>query len=130
LVEVRETVKEITITKYLVAEQPVPPRPFLFADISDDDLLSHGVPAEWMDHVRETNEGTVLELADHLPGEAAEALLELATGVTPQITQLFAVGAGTVPTCPNSRGSPDRPLIPCRRVAGDEIVRMRFSNLC
>jgi mRNA-degrading endonuclease RelE of RelBE toxin-antitoxin system len=92
LVEIRETVKEITIPKYVGAEQPAPPRPLLFADIPDDTLLSYGVPAEWLGAVHEVNEDTVLELADHLPSEATEALLELATGVRPQIMQPVAMG--------------------------------------
>ena len=92
LVEVRETVKEITIPKYVEVEQPTLPKPLLFADVSDDDLLSYGVPAEWLEDVRKVNEDTVLELADHLPSEAAEALLDLATGVKPQVAQPVAVG--------------------------------------
>jgi hypothetical protein len=36
---------------------------------------------------RNTNENTLLALADHLPGEAAEALLELATGGKPRAPQ-------------------------------------------
>ena len=55
------------------------PKP-LFADLSDDELLGYGVPAEWLDDVRAANEDSLLAAADHLPGEAAEALLELATG--------------------------------------------------
>ncbi len=91
-VEVREIVKEITMPKFMGAKHPVPPKPSLFADVSDDNLLSYGVPPEWLDQIREANEDTVLELAEHLPSEAAEALLELATGVTPQITQPVTVG--------------------------------------
>lgn len=91
LVEIREMVKEITIPKYVGAEQPAASKPLLFADVPDEDLLSYGVPAEWLGLVREANEDTVLDLADHLPGEAAEALLELATGVTPQIIKPVAV---------------------------------------
>jgi hypothetical protein len=34
--------------------------------------------------VQQSDEDSLLELADHLPAEAAEALLELATGGTPQ----------------------------------------------
>ena len=83
LVEIRETVQEIIIPKYVEVEQPAPPKPLLFADLTDDELLSYGVPAEWLADVREANEDTVLELADHLPAEAAEALLELATGGKP-----------------------------------------------
>jgi len=85
LVEVRETVKEITVPVYVEVREPAPPKPPLFADISDDGLLSYGVPAEWLADVRVANEDTVLELADHLPSEAAEALLDLATGVTPSV---------------------------------------------
>jgi len=93
LVEIRETIKEITIPRYLEVDQPVPSKPLLFADVPEDDLLSYGVPAEWLDDVREVNEDTVLELADHLPSEAAEALLDIATGVKPKIVQPMVVGA-------------------------------------
>jgi UvrD/REP helicase N-terminal domain len=92
LVEIRETVQEFIIPKYVEVQQPVPPKPSLFAQVSDDELLSFGVPVEWMNEVRQANEDTVLELADHLPAEAAEALLELATGGRPQITQPVAPG--------------------------------------
>lgn len=88
LVEVRETVKEIIAPKYVEEEQQLAPKPPLFADVPEDDLLSYGVPTEWLDDVRQVNEDTVLELADHLPSEAAEALLDLATGVTPQVAHL------------------------------------------
>ena len=93
LVEVRELVKEITIPKYVEAEQPEPPKPLLFTGLSDNELLGYGVPAEWLHDVRAVNEDSVLDLADHLPGEAAEALLDLATGVTPRVTQPTAVDA-------------------------------------
>src|SRR2546427_4284860 len=36
LIEIRETVKEITIPKYVEVEQPAPAKPPLFAHISDD----------------------------------------------------------------------------------------------
>ncbi|MBW1790143.1 MAG: ATP-dependent helicase, partial [Deltaproteobacteria bacterium] len=91
-VEIRETVREIVIPKYIEVEQTAPSKPPLFSDIPEDNLLSYGVPAEWLDDVRAVNEDGVLDLADHLPSEAAEALLDLATGVTPQIAQTTAVG--------------------------------------
>lgn len=102
LVEVREMVREITIPHYVAAidipAEQIPtqvpsPKPYLFAESSDDELLSYGVPPEWLDDVRAADEDSVLDLADHLPAEAAEALLELATGGTPQITQLVIVSA-------------------------------------
>ncbi|HED13051.1 MAG TPA: ATP-dependent helicase, partial [Gammaproteobacteria bacterium] len=89
--EVREMVREITVPKYVEVEQPAPSKPILFANIPDDDLLGYGVPAEWLDDVREVDEDGVLELVDHLPCEAAEALLELATGGSPQIAQPVSV---------------------------------------
>jgi superfamily I DNA/RNA helicase len=68
------------------------PKPRLFATVSEDELLSYGVPQEWLADVRNANEDTLLDLADHLPAEAAEALLNLATGVTPQIEKPVAAG--------------------------------------
>jgi hypothetical protein len=52
LVEVRERVEEITIPSYVASEQPYQPKPVLFAHLSDDKLLSYGVPAEWLEDVR------------------------------------------------------------------------------
>jgi len=83
LVEVRETVQEIAVPKYVEVEQPAAAKPRLFAQIGDDRLLGYGVPAEWLADVRQATEDSLLALADHLPAEAAEALLELATGGTP-----------------------------------------------
>jgi len=76
----------------------------LFAGIADETLLAYGVPPEWLDEVRRADEDTLFELADHLPQEAAEALLNLATGGTP-------VGPGTGarnrrPVQPSGRAAP------------------------
>lgn len=90
LIEIRETVKEYIIPKYVEVLQPPRAKPLLFAKTPDDELLSYGVPVEWINDVRQANEDTVLELADHLPAEAAEALLELATGGKPYIAQPIA----------------------------------------
>ncbi len=89
LVEVRERVQEITVSKYVEVAQM---KPLLFAHISDDALLGYGVPEEWLTDVRRANEDSLLILADHLPAEAAEALLDLATGVTPSATQPAIAG--------------------------------------
>jgi mRNA-degrading endonuclease RelE of RelBE toxin-antitoxin system len=101
LVELREVAREITVPKY-VEEEPLPRAKFsfpdavreriLFADVTEEELLSYGVPAEWLDEVWHANEDSLLELAGHLPAEAAEALLDLATGVKPQIPQPVAAG--------------------------------------
>ena len=90
LVEIRETVKEIVVPVYVQAELPVPPKapkPALFAATPEAELLGYGVPPEWLADVRAADEDTLLSLADRLPGEAAEALLELATGGKPRVAQ-------------------------------------------
>ena len=87
LVVVRETVQEVTIPVYVEVDQPAPAKPLLFADTPEDELLNYGVPTEWLDEVRQVNEDTVLGLVEQLPAEAAEALLNLAVGVTPQVVQ-------------------------------------------
>lgn len=91
LVEIRETVKEVLVPIYVQTELPLVQRPApeklaLFANISDDELLGYGVPTEWLADVKKATEDTLLIVADHLPAEAAEALLELATGGKPRPT--------------------------------------------
>ena len=79
LVEIREVVREIEIPRYVAAERAV------FAGVPDNQLLPYGAPAEWLDDVKQVaDEDALLALADHLPAEAAEALLELATGSAPE----------------------------------------------
>ena len=90
LVEIRETVKEVIVPVYVQAELPALPKPPLFAKKSDDELLGYGVPAEWLNDVRQATEDNLLLLAERLPAEAAEALLELATGGKPRVVQLVA----------------------------------------
>ena len=87
-VEILERTENIKVQTY--AEPVIPAevkhKPVLFAHVSDDELLNYGVPPEWIEAVRCADEDSVLTLADHLPQEAAEALLELATGGTPKVT--------------------------------------------
>ncbi len=92
-VEVRERVEEIRVPRYVeelvpkvnVLASPAPAaKPLLFAQAAEQALLSYGVPLEWLDEVRRADEDTLLDLVDHLPAEAGEALLELATGGTPK----------------------------------------------
>ncbi|MBZ5501470.1 MAG: UvrD-helicase domain-containing protein [Acidobacteriia bacterium] len=89
LVEIRERIQEITIPKYVESGPTVSAKPLLFANLPDSELLGYGVPSEWLPDVRSANEETLLELTDHLPKEAAEALLDLATGATPQTVRLI-----------------------------------------
>jgi hypothetical protein len=92
-VEIRETVQEILIPQYVPQELQTAPKPSLFASMPDDTLLGYGVPVEWLEEVRQANEDTLLSLADHLPAEAGEALLEIATGGMPEPAKPVPVGA-------------------------------------
>ena len=83
LLEIRETVEDVRVPAYVEEAQPQPVPPTrgarLFAGLTDDALLGFGVPPEWLADVRAADEDGLLALADHLPQEAAEALLELAS---------------------------------------------------
>ena len=61
LVEIRETVKEIVVPVYVQAELPLrrsqPAAKLLFADMSDDELLGYGVPAEWLQRCQAGHRG-------------------------------------------------------------------------
>lgn len=83
IVEIRETVKEIVIPRYVEAE--VPKRP-IFENWDKARLLQFGIPLEWIDDVKSvTSEDQLLQLVEHLPAEAADALLIIADGGKPTI---------------------------------------------
>lgn len=94
LVEIRERVEEIVLPLYVEKDvsvsRPPAPKPLLFAKYAEEDLLQYGVPPEWIPDVLMADEDSLLRLADHLPAEASEALLELATGGTPVAFSLTA----------------------------------------
>lgn len=46
--------------------------------------MSFGVPEEWVDDVRRSDEDTLFDVIKHLPQEAQEALLKLAVGEKPE----------------------------------------------
>ena len=97
IVEVRELVEEIALPVYIAPapqrvtatdDQQVPVLPPLFFDLSEEDLLGVGVPEDWVTDVRQSTEDGFFEITDHIPAEAAEALLDyVATGTLrkPQI---------------------------------------------
>ncbi len=105
LVEIREKVREEEVPRYtppegVPAAEPVEVRPkepeveeLLFADKTDKELLGYGIPQDWLPEAKAATEETVLELALHLPAEAAEALLALATGGSPEVGAALAAGA-------------------------------------
>ena len=87
IVEVRERVEEIAppapspahgLLRLRLAKTEEPPGlTYPFAKLSDDELLSVGVPADWLADIRAASEDAFLELSPHLPAEAAESLLQL-----------------------------------------------------
>ncbi|MFL9840503.1 3'-5' exonuclease [Sphingomonas sp. ST-64] len=78
---VERTEEHLVYTESVGAVAPQPAathRPF--ATLSDDALLNVGVPRDWLEAVRNADEASVDGLFDLLPDEAAEALLDVATG--------------------------------------------------
>ena len=76
IVEVRERVEDLFTP--VAVPSPVEPASAepLFLALSTEDLLGVGVPVDWVDDIRGATEDGFLALAEHLPAEAAEALLE------------------------------------------------------
>lgn len=93
IVEVRERVEDVAPPGTFDFITPRPTltaaaQPQLFASLGDDALLSIGVPTDWIADVRAATEDGFFALAEHLPGEASEALLEYAaTGALPTLVQ-------------------------------------------
>lgn len=86
IVEVRELVEDIAVAPVRAqAELPLTAKaPPLFVSIGSAELLAVGVPEDWLADVHAATENDFFALADHLPREASEALLEYAaTGSLP-----------------------------------------------
>lgn len=80
IVEARETIEEVIVQRYVDKAVELP-RPL--SNLDDDTLLGWGVPTDWLDTVRDVTEETVLDIAGHLPTEAANAVLSAVVGETP-----------------------------------------------
>ena len=52
----------------------------LFDNLRKLELMSFGVPSEWIERVRAATEDTIFDVLPHLPQEAQEVLLRLAVG--------------------------------------------------
>ena len=87
LVEIRERVEEVPV--HAEPAQVAEAKPPLFVHLSDEILLSYGVPQDWLGAVRTVVEDGLFALAEHLPREAAEALLDLAVGATPKVAEVL-----------------------------------------
>ena len=94
VVEVRERVEEIA-APYFSRKEPLaysvadaPDQAYLpgpFFSLSEQALLGVGVPEDWIGHIRQASEDEFLEIAERLPSEASDALLDyVSTGTLPQ----------------------------------------------
>lgn len=88
LVEIRERVMEFASTRQrepVFETEDVPQakyEPPLFLNLAKDDILGVGVPPDWVDAVHNATESSIFDLAEHLPAEAVESLLDyVSTGV-------------------------------------------------
>ena len=91
LVEIRETVKEIVVPMYVQTEIAAPPESrraeaAVHRACPTTSYSAMACPPSGSPMSRQATEDTLLALADHLPAEAAEALLELATGGKPRVS--------------------------------------------
>jgi hypothetical protein len=85
MVELCETIREVAAPRPAKSDNPPLPKPKMFAHISERELLSHGVPPQWLPDIRRVaGEDTLLDLTQYLSGNAAEALLDLAVGASPK----------------------------------------------
>jgi superfamily I DNA/RNA helicase len=98
MVVLKETVQEIVVRKYVEATATAAPKTLpLLRQASDEELLSYGVPEEWLEIVRQATEDSILDLVGNLPEEAREAVLSLATGVRPAKATEAVVAPETPP---------------------------------
>lgn len=87
MVEVRERVENVVKRVIVAVAAPAAARPErpLFAHLDEAALLAYGVPLEWVPDAQAATETTLFDLAEHLPAEAADALLTLAVGEVPEV---------------------------------------------
>ena len=78
IVELRERVEDIVVHRTVEADLPP-----VLSDYAAADALSWGVPEDWVEDVLAATDETILDVAGHLPEEAAEAVLRAASGEAP-----------------------------------------------
>jgi superfamily I DNA/RNA helicase len=96
IVEVLETVKEIEQLVYKTREVAQPKVTYQTTSSTDrpplagydkNFLLEYGIPEAWLEALQKASEDMLYYLVEHLPDEAAEAVLEFATGNIPDKPQ-------------------------------------------
>lgn len=80
IVETRELAEDLPApvpASMLPTAKPSPVfRPPLFSALSDEDLLGIGAPTDWLSDIHAATDDTFFELAERLPAEVVEALLD------------------------------------------------------
>jgi hypothetical protein len=94
-------------------------KPPLFNGVGDEVLLGCGVPPEWLDQVRRADEDSLFEITPHLPEEAAEALLNVATGASPPLRAPAHLPPGTALSMPYEARQASLPLFATTAVDRD-----------
>ncbi len=95
IVEVIEKVEEVRIPIYQQEAPKDTAAPSRFKERplrnhTDEFLMKYGVPEVWLDKLRAADEDELLALAERLPSEAGEAVLDLAVGVVPEVPEPIA----------------------------------------
>ncbi|MGP0066023.1 MAG: UvrD-helicase domain-containing protein [Isosphaeraceae bacterium] len=108
------------------AEAEVAHQPGLLVSIGDDVLLSFGVPEILLPAVRAIGSSQeLLALGQHLPSEAAEALIWLAEGDSPEVVREYL---GSI-VGPGGRESPPAaPGAQFQLSAGSDLVQQRIGG--
>lgn len=92
IVQLVEKYKEVEIPVFVEKQEVVTttpkkePGPLLFPKVSVEELLSYGVPKDWIELVKGATQDDLHDLSECLPAEAAEAILELARGGKPKVS--------------------------------------------
>jgi len=92
IVEIKELVKEIIRPVYVEPKATAPLKTHSLEKRTDEELLSYGVPLDWIDEIRKADDTSIINIANILPKEAGEALLDLWLGITPQKPVPVAAG--------------------------------------
>ena len=93
IVELREMIREVPVVTHSEVPPQLESKPALLAGRTDAELLGYGVPSDWLEAIRDADEDSLLDLVEHLPGEAMEALLQLATGGIVRLPEVVPAGA-------------------------------------
>ena len=83
IVEAQTTLADDLFAEVTPKPEPVKPVICPLADIGADTLLDYGVPQDWAELLVVSSMADALQAADHLPGEAAEAVRVFLAGGTP-----------------------------------------------